>query len=130
VLTRGTGNNRSEITIGVVKFKSASGANKVRDWMHGQDLQEPCFSECTFTPRPLNVPAVRSARLVAQSGQPPPPPPGAAPGAITEPPTNYLVEFTVGPYLYFAWTQGSSRDLSAFMAGTQRYYNQVKGTQS
>ena len=83
-----------EQAVPLLQRRLKAGANKVRDWMHGQDLQEPCFSQCRYSPRPLNVPGVRSARLVAQSGQPPPPPPGAAPGAITEPQTNYLVEFT------------------------------------
>jgi hypothetical protein len=40
------------------------------------------------------------------------------------------VEFTVGPYLYFAWTQGSPNDKSKFIAGAQRYYRQVSGTRA
>jgi hypothetical protein len=37
------------------------------------------------------------------------------------------VEFTVGPNLYFAWTQGSPSDRAKFIAGARRYYRQVSG---
>jgi hypothetical protein len=129
VLSRGAGLNTSEITIGVAKFKSADSANKVRDWMHGQDLQQPCAVACIFRPHPAKLPGVRSGRLVVQSSYPTPPP-GAPADAkpVGGPPTNYEVEFTVGPYLYFAWTQGSPNDKAKFIAGAQRYYRQVSGT--
>jgi hypothetical protein len=129
VLSRGGGLNTSEITIGVAKFKSADSANKVRDWMHDQDLQQPCAVACIFSPHPVKLPGVPSGRLVVQSSYPEPPP--GAPADATPyggPPTNYHVEFTVGPYLYFASTQGSSKDRAKFIAGAQSYYRQVSGT--
>jgi hypothetical protein len=131
VLSRGGGMNMSEVTIGVAKFKSADSANKVRDWMHGQDLQQPCAVACIFSPHPVKLPGVPSGRLVVQSSYPTPPP-GAPAGAkpIGGPPTNYHVEFTVGPYVYFASTQGSPNDKAPFIAGAQRYYRQVSGTRT
>jgi hypothetical protein len=42
-------------------------------------------------------------------------------------PTQYLVEFTTGPYLYFATLDGSRRDASKVVAATQRYYRRVRG---
>src|SRR5437764_11123809 len=45
----------------------------------------------------------------------PTPPPGAPAHAkpVGGPPTNYQVEFTVGPYLYFAWTDRKSTRLNS-----------------
>jgi hypothetical protein len=123
---------------GVVKFKSASGAKKVRDWMHRQDLRQPCFAKCIFSPRNLAIPGAPGAEAVRQvpSARPPSrPPPGVklppgvnaprvVPGA--GPPTRYLVEFTVGPYLYFVWTEGNAAANTKFVAGAKQYYDRVK----
>jgi hypothetical protein len=129
VLRQGSGMNASEITIGVVKLESAAAATKLRDWMHGQDLQQPCFSECIFTPHNVPVPGIPTGRLVVQSSPAPPPPPGL-PKNVRLPeaggPTNYRAEFTTGPYLYFAETQGGPKDQARFVAGAQGYYNAVK----
>lgn len=125
------------VTTGVVKFKSASGATQIRDWMHQQDLQEPCFSQCIYST--LNMPAPRvpnavAARQVPNASAGPPPAvlaairahkiPGPPPGGQIGPPTNYFGEFTVGPYLYFGYTQGGAP--AQFLAGLKRYYDSVK----
>lgn len=144
-LNRG-GPNGQTITTGVIKFASAANAAKVRDWMHGEDLQEPCFSQCIFTPLNLPVAGIPGATAVrqvpnARSGPPPggPPPgarlpggrrvvigvpPGAPPGASTGPPTNFLIEFAIGRYLYFAATQGGTP--AQFSAGARQYYDDVR----
>jgi hypothetical protein len=130
-----------EIRTGVMKFKSAAAAEKVRDWMHGEDLQQPCFAQCIFSPRNLaiaGIPGVKAVRQVP-TAQPPsglPPgvnlPPGVTPpkGARavpgSGPPTRYLVEFTVGPYLYFTSAEGAG-GTKGFVAGAKRYYDRVKG---
>jgi hypothetical protein len=130
-----------EIRNGVIKFKSAGAADKVRDWMHKEDLQQPCFAQCIFSPRNLAIPGVPGATAVRQvpSGAPPPPgtpppgvklPPGVkvprvVPGA--GPPTRYLIEFTVGPYLYFISGSGDAAAKAKFVAGAKQYYDRVKG---
>jgi hypothetical protein len=128
-----------QIESGVMKFKSASGAEKVRAWMHREDLQQPCFAECIFSPKNLAIPGVPGAEATRQvpSAQPPgTPPPGVKlppgvkvprvlPGA--GPPTRYLVEFTVGPYLYFARTEGDAAAKARFVATIKQYYDRVKG---
>lgn len=65
-LTTGTPPDQGEVTVGVLKFKSPDGARQVRDWMHGQDLQQPCFAACIYTPRNLAIPAVPTATAVQQ----------------------------------------------------------------
>jgi hypothetical protein len=137
-LNRG-GPTGSDIRTGVIKFKSVGGAEKVRDWMHREDLQQPCFAECIYSPRNLALSGVPGAEAVQQvpSAQPPgAPPPGvklppgakaprAAPGS--GPPTRYLAEFTIGHYLYFLSTEGNAAAKPKFVAGTQQYYKRVKG---
>jgi hypothetical protein len=125
-----------EIRTGVIKLKSPSAADKVRDWMHSQDLQQPCFAQCIFFPRNLaisGIPGVRAVQQVPTAAAGPPPgaklPPGVKPptGATIGPPTRYLVEFTVGPYLYFASTEGGAGARTKFVASARGYYNRVKG---
>jgi hypothetical protein len=141
VLNRG-GATGDEVRAGVIKFKSDSGAVKVRDWMHSEDLQQPCFAQCIFSPLNLAIPRIPGARAVRQvpmgaAGGPPPGiklPPGVKPpnGAVAAagPPTRYLVEFTVGPYLYFARTEGGAGARARFVKASQRYYQRVKGLNS
>jgi hypothetical protein len=132
------------ITTGVMKLQSASDATKVRDFMHGQDLETPCFEQCIFSPVSLAIPGVPGAvgvrqppvgpaaagptgpspRILAalrRQGIKPPTPP---PGALSGPPTNYFVEFTIGPYLYFASINGGTQ--GQFIAGAKQYYEKVK----
>jgi hypothetical protein len=137
-LNRG-GPTGSDIRTGVLKFKSTGGADKVRDWMHREDLQQPCFAECIFSSRNLALSGVPGGEAVRQvpSAQPPgAPPPGVnlppgvkAPRVLpgSGPPTRYLAEFTIGHYLYFVRTEGNAAARARFVAGTEQYYKRVKG---
>jgi len=132
VLNRGAGLNVTEIHIGVAKFDSASDAAKVRSWMHGEDLQQPCFTQCVFSPRPMKLSAVPNAAAVVQTttgAVPGPPGPGGKPGSG---PANYRAEFTIGPYLYWVWFQGdaSAKTKSRFGTGLARYYRHAKQQKS
>jgi hypothetical protein len=119
VLASGSGIDTAEITVGVAEFKSAAAATRMRDWMHQQDLQQPCFSECIFSPHAAALPGVPNGVFVVQSSHPPGQP-------AKKSPTNFHVEFTKGPYLYFAATQGSPGDQPKVVAGTQLYYRHVR----
>lgn len=123
VLARGAPPEGSEITNGVAKYESSSDAEAARDWMHRQDLKQPCFGQCIFSPQNFVIAGVPGAKAVRQVPTIPPPK-GAPPGA--GPPTRYLVEFTLGRYLYFAWTEGDSREARRFADGARRYYVRVK----
>jgi hypothetical protein len=143
VLRKGSGFDATEVHIGVAKFKSAADANKVRDWMHKQDLQQPCFVECIFNPRPASIAGVPGARFVVQtpSAVPPPPkgasggedgpratinPPAGAPPGVSGPPSNYVAEFTIGPYLYWMYLQAEPKDKGQVVAGVKLYYAHAK----
>jgi hypothetical protein len=136
-LNRG-GPDGDDLRTGVVAFKSDGGANKVRDWMHREDLQQPCFSECIFSPRNLALVGVPGGLAVRQvpSAQPPTPPPGVklppgvkAPRVLpgSGPPTRYLAEFTIGNHLYFLSVTGNAAARARFVAGVRQYYTRAKG---
>jgi hypothetical protein len=136
-LNRG-GPDGDDLRSGVAEFKSDSGANKVRDWMHREDLTQPCFSQCIFSPRNLALVGVPGGVAVQQvpNSQPPTPPPGVklpsgvkAPRVLPGggPPSRYLAEFTVGNHLYFVWVTGNAAARARFVAGVRQYYTKVKG---
>jgi hypothetical protein len=95
--------------------------------MHREDGQQPCFSQCTFAPQARTIKAVPAARFVVQSSKAPPLPPGAPKNAKVGPsPANYMAEFTLGPYLYWAFLQGDASAQSRFEAGVAIYYSYAK----
>jgi hypothetical protein len=127
VLSNGAASNATEVRVGVAEFNSATDANRVRDWMHTEDLREPCFGQCIYTTRPVALPGIPSARFVVQSTHLPPPrriPPGAP--KFTGGPANYLAEFTIGSYLYWAILQADAGAKANFERGLQRYYLHAK----
>jgi hypothetical protein len=128
VLANGTGPEETAVRVGVAKFDSAGDANRVRDWMHREDLKQPCYSQCSFAPAPVSQPDFPSMRLVVQSGHAPPLPPGAPPAAKAHVlgPANYLGEFTIGPYLYWALLNANTGARSRYEAGLKLYYAHAK----
>jgi hypothetical protein len=112
------GEKGAHVTVGVALFKSEADANKVRDWMHQQDLQQPCYSECIFGPGSVTLSDIPNARVVVQASKEP-----SKPGASSsEDAANYLAEFTVGPYLYWTWTHGEVKSEPLFLGGVRHYY--------
>ena len=127
VFTTGPGLNETQVRVGVARFNSAADANRVRDWMHRQDLHQPCFSQCIFAPGQVTVSGIPSLRMVIQTSHVPPPPKGAPPGArVSGGPTNYLAEFTVGPYLYWTILQADPTAKAKFEEGVKGYYALVR----
>lgn len=142
VLRKGSGFDATELHIGVAKFKSAADANRVRDWMHKQDLQQPCFVECIFSPRPGSIPGVPGARFVVQTptavpskgGTPVKSPSGAAikgpagrpTGASSGQPANYMAEFAIGPYLHWVFLHADPKAKGQVVAGVKVYYEHAK----
>ena len=70
ILTSGSSFNQTEATLGVAQFKSPADATRVRDWMHSQDLHQPCYGQCIFSPYSASL-AVPDSRFVVQSSKPP-----------------------------------------------------------
>jgi hypothetical protein len=120
VLTSGGAGPR--LVVDAIKFKSAAGATRVRDWLHGQDLMQPCFSVCSENVSNLklaSVPGARAAKQVPLSKLP----------RNSPPPFNrYAVEFSMGPYLYVAEANAGPGTISPrlFERGAKAYYDYVK----
>ena len=122
VLRRGTGADETDIVIGVAEFDSASNAAKAQSWMHAQDLQQPCFGACIFSPRAVKLAGAPGSSAVVQT----------LVRARASDPANYRAEFTIGRYLYWAWFSGDSRakTRSEFGAGIAGYYRHAKQQKS
>ena len=130
ILVRGSGLEETAVQIGVARFNSDANANKVRDWLHRQDLTQPCFSQCIFAPAPATIPGIPNLSMVVQSSHvpaPPPPPSGAPRGArVAAGPANYFAEFTIGSYLYWAVLHANSSAQPQFEAGVKAYYQHAR----
>jgi hypothetical protein len=123
------GENEAQARLGVAQFQSAADANQVRDWMHNEDLTQPCYSQCTFSPAPATIAGIPGVRFVVQTGHVPPPPKGAhVPPGVHVPtgPANFLAEFTIGPRVYWAVLHASPPAQPQFEAGMKRYYEHAK----
>jgi hypothetical protein len=134
VFQKGAGLNESQLAVGVARFASAADAERVREWMHREDLKQPCYSQCVFAPNSVSLHGFPSVRLVVQSAKAPPPPPGALPpGAKVRGgpgPAIYHAEFTVGPYLYWALLGADSSVQSRFEQGVKLYYAHARQQKS
>jgi hypothetical protein len=109
-----------DIHVAVVKFDSDDGAVEIRDYLHGQDLQQPCFEACTVNPKELELKGVPNSKAVHQVPLPKSQiPPGAPP-----PFERYVAEFTIGPYLYIADAGGAPGDTppARFQRGVRTVY--------
>jgi hypothetical protein len=114
VLRQGQGLDATEVHLGVARFESAKAAKASQAWMHKQDLQQPCYSECAFSPTPMDVQQVPGAAAVVQ----------VANEKGDDTPANYRAEFTVGPYLYWMWGRFDARPQTKalFAEGVHRYF--------
>jgi hypothetical protein len=120
VLRRGSGLNETNITVGVAEFGSTSDATKMQSWMHSEDLQQPCFGACVFSPEAVKLSGIPGASAVIQT----------VPNAKPSDQANYRAEFTIDKYLYWGSFSGdtSATTKSAFEAGIAAYYRHAKQT--
>lgn len=118
VLRQGSGVDETDVVIGVAQFGSDSNAAKAQSWMHGQDLQQPCFGACVFNPQTVKLAGVPDSTAVIQT----------LVNAQPTDPANYRGEFTIGNNLYWIWFSGdsSAKTKSEFMAGIAGYYQHAK----
>jgi hypothetical protein len=132
--TRGAAGEETVTTLGVAKLDSAASSIRVADWMHTQDLHQPCYSQCIFASSAASIAGIPGVRYVIQSGKvtpPPGPPPGAPKGikvTVAPAPANYLAEFTIGPYLYWAAVHGDASVKTRFEQGLRLYYAHARAT--
>jgi hypothetical protein len=111
------------LDVWVGRFESAEGAEKMRDYLHAEDLKQPCPGPCVVAPREMAVDGIPGARGVHQKPLDNPPP-----GFHGEPFENYSVEFTVGPMLYAVYQGGKPGDVKAGATAelARKYYARVR----
>jgi hypothetical protein len=107
----------------VGRFESAEGAEEVRDYMHAEDLKQPCRGPCSVAPREMAVDGIPGAKGVHQKPLDNPPP-----GANSDPFETYYVEFTIGPVLYAVSQAGPPGDVKPGATAdlARRYYARVR----
>jgi hypothetical protein len=120
VLTNGPAGSR--LVVDAIKFNSAGGATQVRDWLHGQDLTQPCFSTCSESVSNLTLASIPGSTAAKQV------PLSKLPRNSPSPFDHYVAEFSTGPYLYVADIHDGPNTLSpkVFEKGVKAYYDYVR----
>jgi hypothetical protein len=104
------------VIVSVAAFGSEEEATEVQEYLHEQDLQQPCFAECTVDPQefevsdPSEATAVHYVPIEDQSD------PRAFP-----PPDGYAAEFVVGSQVFYVHTEGVAEE--DFLKGLQAFYD-------
>ena len=80
--------------VNVIAVGSDSDAQTIRDYLHEQDLKQPCFQVCSVNPSSISVPGIPDAKGAQQVPQKDPPPNAPPPFAA------YAVEFPIGARVY------------------------------
>jgi hypothetical protein len=108
----------------VIEFGSDEDASEVLEFVHEQDLKQPCFAVCSVNPSELavdGIPGAKGAKLVPLKK----PPPNAPP-----PFEAYAVEFTIGPRLYMVNAGGGPGQAKAntVLDAARQLYARNKGS--
>jgi hypothetical protein len=116
------GEGGPDVYFDVAQFDSEDGARQAQEYLHGQDLQQPCYAACVVNPEEYDVSGIPGAKAVHQVPNGRKGPPG------TEPFERFVVEFTIGPDLYIVDTRGDPGDVppDQFNAGSKRVYDFAK----
>ena len=91
--------------VDVARFDSAEGATEAQDYLHQQDLQQPCAGACVVSPQDFSIDEIPGATAVHQV-----PTKGDVPPGL-EPFEAYSVEFTIGSDLFYATASGDPGDI-------------------
>jgi hypothetical protein len=108
--------------VDAARFDSAEGATEAQNYLHQQDLQQPCAGSCVVAPQELTISDIPGATAVHQVPTKGPVPPGRQPFEA------YSVEFTDGSALFYATASGDPGDISpqAFEKGAVAFYEYAR----
>ena len=106
------------VNVSVAAFDSTDGAVDAQDYLHEQDLQQPCFAACAVSPEELAIDEIPGATAVHQA-----PVEGELPPSV-EPFEAFAVEFTIGENLFYIYASGDPGDIppAAFEKGSLNVY--------
>jgi hypothetical protein len=113
-----------DVHVAVAKFDGDDGATEARDYLHQQDLQQPCFGACSVDPQEFEVsgiPNLKGVHLV-------PRPRSELPADAPPPFEAFTVEFTIGPYLYYVNAGGGPGEVpeERFTRGVKTVYEYAR----
>ena len=106
------------VNVDVAAFDSTDGAVAAQDYLHDQDLQQPCFEACAVGPQEMainDIPGSTAVHQVPVEGKLPP---------SVEPFEAFAAEFTIGSDLFYAYASGDPGDIppAAFERGVLTFY--------
>jgi ketosteroid isomerase-like protein len=93
------------VFVDAARFDSADGASEAQDYLHSQDLQQPCAGACVVSPQEFTIDGIPGATAVHQVPIDGPLPPGKQPFE------GYSVEFTNGSDLFYVTASGDPGDI-------------------
>jgi hypothetical protein len=110
------------VNVSVAAFDSSDGATQAQDYLHEQDLQQPCFAACAVNPRELTIEEIPGATAVHHV-----PTKGELPPGLHRF-EAFAVEFTIGSNLYYATASGDPGDIpeAEFEQGALRFYEHAQ----
>jgi hypothetical protein len=95
------------VNVSVAAFDSADGAAEAQDYLHEQDLQQPCFAACAVSPNEFAIQDVPGVTAVHQAPVTGDLPPGVGPLEA------FAAEFTIGSDLFYVYASGDPGDVPA-----------------
>ncbi len=110
------------VNVAVAAFDSSDGATQAQDYLHDQDLQQPCFAACAVNRRELTIEEIPGATAVHHVPIKGELPPGLHPFE------GFAVEFTIGSNLYYASASSDPGDIpvAEFEKGALRFYEHAQ----
>lgn len=93
------------VNVSAAGFDSSDGAGQAQDYLHSQDLKQPCLAACSVAPRNLTIKGIPGATAVHQVPVKEKLPP------YIQPFEAYAVEFTIGKDLFYAHASGDPGDI-------------------
>jgi hypothetical protein len=113
------------INVSVAGFDSTDGASQAQDYLHAQDLEQPCLAACSVSPQDLKIKGIPGATAVHQVPVKTKLPP------YIEPFEAYAVEFTLGEDVFYAHASGDPGDIppGVFERGAVSLYKYARQRQ-
>ena len=119
LMPRGGG---SPVNVTAIAFDSPEGATQAQDYLHAQDLEQPCLAACAVNPEELSIEEIPDATAVHHVPIEADLPPGLHPFE------GFAVEFPIGSNLFYAAASADPGDIpvSDFKRGATRFYRYAK----
>jgi hypothetical protein len=122
VVLKGNPFHGPRILIAAVQLGSDDDARQVLEFLHKEDLKQPCAAVCSEIPSELEVKGIPGAKGAQQLPQEKPPP------NAPDPFVGYAVEFRMGSLLYMVFGGGGPGSLKSYQVtdAAKAFYERVR----